>query len=289
MYNGIPMMNVKEPMRRKVNWSETLFIEFPYLFLPELEKLEAQTELEINGLCKIFHEFKIGHGSRILDLSCGIGRHTIGLARRGYEVVGYDPSNYFLKVAKDRVSSLSFEKPVTFYEGGMDKIQNVLTANGESGFDVIISMFNSLGYINQDEDLKLIRDVLSLCNQNGIFITETENRDWRIRNFMQHNISEFRDIQLLESWIFDLDCSTAESITRYYRRDRSNSDLHLILDLHTRMRLYSFHELIAMLHGAGWQFQAGYGSIALLNPLSLDSPEIVTVSKNDCRQGVKIG
>jgi len=40
--------------------------------------------------------------ARILDLACGQGRHTIELARRGYQVTGVDLSTYLLDVAAAR-------------------------------------------------------------------------------------------------------------------------------------------------------------------------------------------
>lgn len=38
-------------------------------------------------------------GQRVLDVGCGPGRHVAALARRGYEVVGLDVADAFLRVA----------------------------------------------------------------------------------------------------------------------------------------------------------------------------------------------
>ncbi len=96
----------------KKNWAHILFVEHPDLFLPELEALKNQTTPEVDGLCKIFEEFQIFKKSRILDLSCGIGRHAIELAARGYQVVGYDPSNFFIDKAKNLVKSELDSHPI---------------------------------------------------------------------------------------------------------------------------------------------------------------------------------
>ncbi|MCH7760930.1 class I SAM-dependent methyltransferase [candidate division TA06 bacterium] len=39
-------------------------------------------------------------GSRILDLCCGYGRHSIPLAKKGYEMTGFDLSKLFLEKTK---------------------------------------------------------------------------------------------------------------------------------------------------------------------------------------------
>ena len=42
--------------------------------------------------------------ARVLDVGCGFGRHSIELARRGYWVVGVDPSVAMIAAAQERVA-----------------------------------------------------------------------------------------------------------------------------------------------------------------------------------------
>jgi len=53
-----------------------------------------------------FIEKEIGHdkATRILDIGCGTGRHSIELAKRGYTVVGIDLSESLLTRAKEKAS-----------------------------------------------------------------------------------------------------------------------------------------------------------------------------------------
>jgi SAM-dependent methyltransferase len=263
------------------NWARILFVDYPHLFLPELEKLLSQTEAEVNGLYRILEQFKINRDSKILDLSCGIGRHSIALAKRGYQVVGYDPSCFFLKKAKQRIEDElgSNQKHVTLYEGEINRVADVLSSNAEQDFNVIISMFNSLGYTNTGDDLKLFKDILGLALTGCILITETENRDWRIRNFLPYINYDFEKLQVYENWEFDLESSTARSITRFYEKDAGNNNLQLVLELPTHMRLYSLHELKNLINTSGWMYQKSYGSIQKLQPLSLETQDMVIVSK----------
>jgi cyclopropane fatty-acyl-phospholipid synthase-like methyltransferase len=61
--------------------------------------LAERTPAEIDQLEALL---KIKPPLRILDLPCGQGRHSIELARRGYEVTGVDLSPYLLDIARER-------------------------------------------------------------------------------------------------------------------------------------------------------------------------------------------
>lgn len=56
------------------------------------------TEQEIGFL---FERLGLHEGSRVLDLGCGPGRHSLALARRGVDVVGVDHSDEFVALARE--------------------------------------------------------------------------------------------------------------------------------------------------------------------------------------------
>jgi SAM-dependent methyltransferase len=66
------------------------------------------TEQEISFL---FDRLGLHAGSRVLDLGCGPGRHSLALARRGVDVVGIDHSEEFVALAREaaRAEGLTVE------------------------------------------------------------------------------------------------------------------------------------------------------------------------------------
>ena len=68
------------------HWTEKLYIDEANLFRETLEERKKTTEIEIEGLLNIFHEYKVPKNASILDLACGIGRHSVPLAKKGYKV-----------------------------------------------------------------------------------------------------------------------------------------------------------------------------------------------------------
>jgi tRNA/tmRNA/rRNA uracil-C5-methylase (TrmA/RlmC/RlmD family) len=82
------------------HWTEELFKENPQLFLNILKGLNPQARTEIRDILKLL-ETQGYKPKRILDLNCGIGRHSMELGKQGIEVLGTDISpTYIPGVAK---------------------------------------------------------------------------------------------------------------------------------------------------------------------------------------------
>src|SRR5262249_60347888 len=74
----------------------------------------------------------LGPGSRVLDVGCGPGRHSLALARRGMDVVGIDLSDDFVALARDAAAAEGL--PVRF-EG-----EDVRELAVETGFDAVVCL-----------------------------------------------------------------------------------------------------------------------------------------------------
>jgi SAM-dependent methyltransferase len=241
--------------------------------------MKVQAISEVNTLTDILESFNIKKGSKILDLFCGIGRHSINLAKMGYEVVGYDPSSYFLKKAEGWARR-EFIKPerVRFYCGPPAQASSVLRSHGEDSFDAALILFTSFGYSSIQADFEMLKEIQTLAN---ILITETENRDWRITNFQPHIIYRLKQLKIYESWKLNLESSVFEGNSSFYKVKNRGSDLHLALKLKIRMRLYSLHELVHILHRAGWKYLRSYDGYESSGPATANTQNIITVSKSD--------
>jgi SAM-dependent methyltransferase len=302
-----------EEEQQKQHWAFKLFIEHPELYLPFLELGKEKAIKEVESLCKIFDEYKIPKDSKILDLSCGIGRHSIPLAKRGYNVIGYDISSLYLQKARewakreglinsnDRDNESDNIIIIKFYQGGLKDAAKILSSNGQTDFDAIISMETSFGYFGEETDCRLFRDLASSCSNSAksshsssILIVDTINRDYLIREFQPfgiHDISE-QNLELHMKRKFNLESSSMEEEWKFYDKTRNNGEkrkkkvssddaVHLrqILDLHLNLRVYSLHELIRLLKQAGWNCVSKYGDIVTLKPFNRDSRNMVLVSQ----------
>lgn len=107
--------------------------------------LAERTPVEVDQIEALL---RIQSPRRVLDLPCGQGRHSIELARRGYEVTGVDLSPFMLDVARKRATEAGVQ--VRWLEGDMRR-----PIGGES-FDVILNLFTSFGYFADPADDQLV-------------------------------------------------------------------------------------------------------------------------------------
>jgi len=112
--------------KRNVDWPQQLFIKHGNLFLKLLENRTDSTKLEVDGLVRIFEEFNVPKNARILDVSCGIGRHSIPLAERGYDVLGLDLSPLFIAKANATAKARKTSSRAKFRVEDVREIASVL-------------------------------------------------------------------------------------------------------------------------------------------------------------------
>jgi ubiquinone/menaquinone biosynthesis C-methylase UbiE len=114
---------------------------------------------------RIIDEYFPKPPARILDLGCGAGRTTAGLARRGFSVVAIDLSDQLLTLARERHPTLDFRK--------MDATK--LEFEDES-FDSAIFSYNGIDCIYPVEGrLHCMREVFRILKPGGIFALSSHN------------------------------------------------------------------------------------------------------------------
>lgn len=80
----------------------------------------------------------------LLDLGCGVGRHTLELARRGYQVTGVDRTATYLAEAQSRAEEEGL--PDRFVAADMRDFVR------EDTFDAVLSLFTSFSYFEYPEE-----------------------------------------------------------------------------------------------------------------------------------------
>jgi len=168
--------------------------EYYQAFLPQLTP-----ELTLKQVDFLVEKLKLEPESRILDLCCGHGRHAIELARRGYDVVGLDLSQYLLDVA--RRDAKSAQADIHWVHSDMRDIPS------EFGpMDAVVNMFSAYGYLETDaEDQKALRAVGKVLRPGGAIVIDAMNREAAIRHWQPWRWAEQKDGSLFaERLRFDI-------------------------------------------------------------------------------------
>ncbi|MEN8224198.1 MAG: class I SAM-dependent methyltransferase [Bacteroidota bacterium] len=96
---------------------------------------------------KILHT--LAKDARLLDCSCGTGKHAIWLARQGYSVYASDISEGMLRVAREKATNEHLT--IKFFQSSWEQLPD----KTDHIFDLIICPGNSLSHIEDFRSLEL--------------------------------------------------------------------------------------------------------------------------------------
>lgn len=258
------------------HWTEKLFIENANLYGLTMERLVESSSAEVTGLINIFSEFQISKNSLVLDLGCGIGRHSVALAEKGFKVVGVDLSPEYIARAKEMAAERGVNKNCDFKVGDMRRISEVL--NGYQGkFNAVINLFTSMGYYEEETDRQVMAQLQELTAPQGVLVIDISNRDWLIRHFQTRDVYHIGEdlVQIVERKL-NLENSHMENIWRFYRQQ--DEDLKHLDTIEVDHRVYSLHELRRLVEEGGWTYQNCYGGFNS-EPFTMDSRRMVLIAK----------
>ncbi|HIP87165.1 MAG TPA: class I SAM-dependent methyltransferase [Anaerolineales bacterium] len=120
---------------------------------------------------------------RVLDAACGTGMHAVGLAWRGYEVVGADLSEGMVERA--RANAAAAGVAVRFEVAGFGELTERLgvlkekQGNGEARFfDAVLCLGNSLPHVLAPEALHTaLADFAACLRPGGVLLIQNLNYD----------------------------------------------------------------------------------------------------------------
>jgi ubiquinone/menaquinone biosynthesis C-methylase UbiE len=178
-------------------------------------------------------------GGQLLDVPCGFGRHGVPLARAGFRVVGVDRSEALLAEARRRAGG---ERQPKFVRADYRQLPLA-----DESFDAAVNLFTSLGYLGDEEDVRVLAEIRRVLRPGGRLVVETIHRDLLARDDREQvwqGLGEGR--LLLEQHAFDAASGVVQTTQTLIegsgaRESRTYS-----------VRVYAATELAAMLRRAGF-------------------------------------
>jgi len=258
------------------HWTEKLFIDYADYTRLELERGLRKAETETGALQRIFQLNGVPANAKVLDLCCGIGRHSLTLAERGYSVTGVDFSPLLINRAEEIACLRGLDKEVRFIEGDMRGIHELLESE-ERTFDAVINMNTSLGYYTDFDDEEILRQLERLAKAGGLLVIDIANRDFILMNFKSHEVMEIAQgvVKFVTRSLY-LDTSRIEDIYEYY--EKAGETLQKRGGVKIDHRLYSLHELIGLVNRSGWRFERVFGGFSFEH-FNMDSSRIILTAR----------
>lgn len=186
----------------------------------------------------------------VLDLACGTGNMTVELALRGYEVTGVDSSPTMLEMARRKFRSQGLVGE--FILGDMRDFSI------SKQVDAVVSVFDSLNYLLEPDDLKRTFARVHAClRDGGIFLFDV-NTPERLSIIPEHtHIMEGPGYYLVWSDFYDRRRKQWRVKLTGFIRDRG---LWRRFDETHRERAFPIESLSEWLVAAGFEVLAVYDS-----------------------------
>jgi cyclopropane fatty-acyl-phospholipid synthase-like methyltransferase len=139
----------------------------------------------------IVKNVNLPENSKVLDLACGAGRHSILFAQKGFKVTAVDLSENLLKVA--RHSAKEAKVNINFVQ---TDIRHFCI---NKKFDLLVSLFTSFGYFDNDKENFMLFDMVQeLLNENGSFALDYFNPIYIRKNLVRKSEEQFNDGKIIQ-------------------------------------------------------------------------------------------
>ena len=234
-------------------------------YLKEPQRLERRTVREVAGVVKLLG---LRPGQRVLDCPTGYGRHAIGLAGLGLDVVGSDINGEMLARA---AAAAGDARGVRFVKENMQEISY------SEEFDAVINLFFSIGFFEtEEENDAVVRNFYNALKPGGRFMMHTDINvprisagDYKLRE--RRNLVSGRQLEIVESF----DPSRRRLTGQWILIDGDGTRQELPPYSH---RIYTFEEFAELCHATGFKSVKGYGDWDG-TPLGDSSEDMIVVAE----------
>lgn len=179
----------------------------------------------------------------ILDVPCGVGRHSLLLAKKGYSVTGVDISPGCLKIAKSEFA----HSKVKYRAGNMNDLSRF-----HGKFDAVLNLCTSFGYFKSDNaNKRVLREMFESLRPGGRVLLHTVDRDFARHYGNDVRRVNFRNFWTVSKFTFDQDFKYAQTETLFFFKDKKRQDQ--VRHQFYRLRYYSRKEMESLMTQVGFK------------------------------------
>jgi 2-polyprenyl-3-methyl-5-hydroxy-6-metoxy-1,4-benzoquinol methylase len=174
--------------------------------------------------------------SLVLDMACGAGRHAISFAKKGFKVTAVDLSQRLLAEAKKNASSAGVN--IDFV------LSDILDFKTSQPFDLVVNLFTSIGYFEDDEEnYAIIKKANSLIKDGGFFVLDYFNKDFLLKNLVPTSIISENGLKITQNRSI-----SGNRVVKKIIIEKDGS----IEEFYESVRLYSHEEIKNIVNRAGF-------------------------------------
>jgi SAM-dependent methyltransferase len=164
-----------------MEWFESWF-DTPYYH--QLYNNRDYTEAE-SFITKLTADLQLPQNSRIIDLACGKGRHSVFLNQLGYDVLGLDLSRHSIEFDKQ------FENKTLKFS-----VHDMRSPIDADPVEAVFNLFTSFGYFDREnDDQKVFQSVYDVLKPGGFFVLDYLNEEYVRKNIIPESVIKRGDIE----------------------------------------------------------------------------------------------
>lgn len=247
-------------------WYEELFTNYAGKY-----EQESFTQGTLGEVAFIESEIEQDRSKKILDIGCGTGRHSIELAKRGYNVTGIDLSETQLERAKELAARIGVQ--ADFIKKDARELDYT------EDFDLVIMICEGAFPLMETDEMnfRILQNAANALKKDGKIIFTTLNALYplyhSVKDFLSSGNSE---LQTMKSR-FDL-----LSLREYSSLEVTDDDGKVKM-LNTNERYYMPSEIIWYLKTLGFSkidvFGCKLGEFSRTDKLTIENFEMLVVAK----------
>jgi 2-polyprenyl-3-methyl-5-hydroxy-6-metoxy-1,4-benzoquinol methylase len=231
----------------------------PYYYLLYFHRDRAEASAFID---KLLDHLKAPPGSRMLDVACGKGRHSLQLASKGFDVTGIDLAEDIIMEAKENETDT-----MHFF------LHDMRMPFWINYFDYAFNFFTSFGYFNtRREHDNSIRTISQSLKPNGCFVLDYLNSHYAEDHLVHKSEKEIEGVNYYLTKWFDE--------THFYKKIIVEDDeLNEPLEYTEKVAKFSLGDFTDMFAFQGLQIQEVYGDYSFNSYDVKNSPRIILIAR----------
>lgn len=229
-----------------VHWTERTFEDKADAFAHVLEDKFGEASEEVGSLLSTLEREHDLRPDSVLDVGCGIGRHTVAFAEHGCRVDGIDISERYLERARRRADDAGVDDRVDLHEYDMRELDE-----WDGSYDLITVFFDTLGYYGKETDREVLRSLYDLLSDRGVLVVELSNKDASIGSLWESQAKKFGDVYRLQRLDYDVTTGVLTSRLDFFEIERAGYEFIDTVTL--EIRLYSPAEFGELCRNTGFE------------------------------------
>jgi len=185
--------------------------------------------------------------ARVLDLCCGVGRHSLAFARKGFTVTGVDMTSSYLEAAEESAKAANLT--IEFIKDDAREFER------RESFELCVNLGASFGYsADERDDIRMLRHSYENLALGGAFVLETMGKETvallfkQSEDFQRDGWEISAHYRILGNW---------EKLGNHWRAQKD----HVVYERDFAIRLYSGTEIKRAVSKAGFSEVMLYGDL----------------------------